>query len=234
MRRLSIALLLLSACASRPQSQVAFDHLLLFVSPNAPERAALERAGFLTAPDVNRHEGQGTASITYEFDNAFLELIWPDETVAVAPALTVAHQKFQKRSQWRTSGYAPIGIALHRVGPETPLPVASWSTAPPWMAPGTSMQILTARDDTASPSISVHPEGPKKGAAHSIGVRRVTAVRLIEPNGYTPVDAVTYLVKSGVITTARGAEWAVDLTFDGGAQRQSHDFRPDLPLVIHY
>lgn len=234
MREFSIAVIILSACASRPQAPVAFDHVLLFVSRGAPERAVLERAGFLVAPEVNRHEGQGTASITFEFDNSFLELIWPDDTVPVAAGVERAHEKFQQRSRWRTSGWSPIGIALHRVGPETPLPVASWSIALPWMQPGTSMQILTPRDDTTSPSISVHPEGPKKGADHPIGVRRITAVRLIAPRAYAPAEAVTYLEKIGVLSLRHGPEWAVDLTFDGGAHRQSHDFRPDLPLVIHY
>ena len=55
------------------------------MSRDAPERAALERAGLKISPDVNRHDGQGTASISAEFLNAYLELMWPDPTVSVAP-----------------------------------------------------------------------------------------------------------------------------------------------------
>ena len=33
---------------------------------------------------MNRHDGQGTASISAEFLNAYLEFIWPDPTVSVA------------------------------------------------------------------------------------------------------------------------------------------------------
>jgi hypothetical protein len=37
------------------------SHAWIVVAPGAPERAALEKAGFRIAPTVNRHDGQGTA-----------------------------------------------------------------------------------------------------------------------------------------------------------------------------
>ena len=46
------------------------------------KRRALEKAGFRIAPTVNRHDGQGTASVTVELLNGFLELIYPDPTAA--------------------------------------------------------------------------------------------------------------------------------------------------------
>jgi hypothetical protein len=154
--------------------------------------------------------------------------------VSVTPDLERAYAKFQLRSDWRRSGWSPIGIAMHRVGPVAPLPVATWSASPPWMQPGTEMLMLTPRDDTKSPSLSVHPEGPKHGAAHPIGVLRITAARIIAPQAYEPIDALTYLAREHVIGLDRGAEWTLDLTFDDGAQGKSKDFRPELPLRIHY
>src|SRR5262249_15238230 len=53
---------------------LALSHAWIVVPPGALERAALERAGFRIAPTVNRHDGQGTASITVELLNGFLEL----------------------------------------------------------------------------------------------------------------------------------------------------------------
>src|SRR5689334_12164100 len=88
-RRVSTFLtLLIAATAAQGQSQsspkfLEFDHVWIAVPPGAPERAALEKAGFRIAPEINRHEGQGTASATVEFDNAFLELIWADPAVHV-------------------------------------------------------------------------------------------------------------------------------------------------------
>jgi hypothetical protein len=63
--------------------ELEFDHVWIVVSRDAPERAALERAGFKISPNVNRNDGQGTASVSAEFLNAYIELMWPDPTVSV-------------------------------------------------------------------------------------------------------------------------------------------------------
>ncbi|MGA9543402.1 MAG: VOC family protein [Candidatus Sulfotelmatobacter sp.] len=62
---------------------IELDHVWIMVSQDAPERAALERAGFQISKDINHHEGTGTSSITVEFENTYLELMWPDPKVPV-------------------------------------------------------------------------------------------------------------------------------------------------------
>ena len=71
-----------SPASSEPQLE--FDHVWIVVTRDAPEHAALERAGLKISPDVNHHDGQGTASISAEVLNAHIELIWPDPTVSVS------------------------------------------------------------------------------------------------------------------------------------------------------
>jgi Glyoxalase-like domain len=94
----TLALILVAApvVPATAQSPIELDHVWIMVSPNAPERAALERAGFHVSPDLNRHDGQGTASITVEFENAYLELMWPDSTITVSPGLEQAAQDCQE------------------------------------------------------------------------------------------------------------------------------------------
>jgi hypothetical protein len=233
-------------------SPIAFDHVWIVVQPNAPERALLEQAGFRFDPRVNRHEGQGTASVTAEFRNAFLELLWRDAGVPVAPGMERAAEKFQRRMDWRTTGAAPIGIVLHFAGTApAPVPLASWEVAPSWMPPGSVITMLTPREDLVSPSLSIHPrslpvppdanerlirdrDGNADLLVHPIGVHDVTAVRIVSPRGYTPIRALRYLRDERILGLDVGAEWAVELTFDGGAQGHARDFRPDLPLLIRY
>src|SRR5713101_9511673 len=138
-------------------AELEFDHVWIVVSRDAPERAALERAGFKISPNVNRHDGQGTASVSAEFLNAYIELMWPDPTVSVAAGAERGVEKFKNRMNWRTSGWCPIGIALHRNGPGATLPFPTWSIAPDWMPKGTAIEILTARDDPKSPSFFIEP-----------------------------------------------------------------------------
>jgi hypothetical protein len=237
-----------SATTSPSMSSAEFAHVWIVVTRDAPERAALEKAGLKISPDVNRHDGQGTASITADFQNSYIELIWPDPTVSVAPGAERGVEKFKNRMNWRTSGWCPIGIGLHRVGGATPFPFPTWTIAPDWMPKGTAIEILTARDDTKSPSFFIEPDvlavkekgntgknDSKVGASqHRIGVQRITKIQLVRPKGYQPVTAFVYLEKAGILQSSQGNEWAVEITFDGGQKSQTKDLRPDLPLVIHY
>jgi hypothetical protein len=111
------------------EAKLEFDHVWIVVTRDAPERLALERAGLKISPDLNRHDGQGTASISAEFQNSYLELMWPDPTVSVAPGAERGVEKFKNRMNWRTSGWCPIGIGLHRDGPAAPLPFPTWTIA---------------------------------------------------------------------------------------------------------
>jgi len=231
-------------CEKGSAAELEFDHVWIVVSRDAPERAALEKAGLKISPNVNRHDGQGTASISAEFRNAYLELMWPDPTVSVAPGAERGVEKFKNRMNWRTSGWCPIGIGLHRVGPSqpAPLPFPTWKIAPDWMPKGTAIEILTAREDTKSPSFFIEPavlavkeEANRQIASdHPIGVERVTEVRLVRPKEYQPVAAFTYLENAGIFKSSEGKEWAVEITFDAGRKNQRQDLRPDLPLVLHY
>src|SRR5881392_4109542 len=138
-------------------AELEFDHAWIVVSRDAPERAALERAGLKISPNVNRNDGQGTASVSAEFFNAYIELMWPDPTVSVAQGAERGVEKFKNRMNWRTSGWCPIGIGFHRNGQGPTLPFPTWSIAPDWMPKGTAIEILTARDDTKSPSFFIEP-----------------------------------------------------------------------------
>ena len=187
---------------------------------DAPERAALEHAGLKIAPDVNRNDGQGTASISSEFLNGYLELIWPDPTVPVSSGAERGVEKFKNRMNWRTSGWCPIGLGLRRVGAVTTLPFPTWTIAPDWMPPGTAIEILTARDDTKSPSFFIEPpvlavneeanrnlaeNDPKRAALqHPIGVERLTEIRLVRPKEYQPCPAFSYLEKAALFKSSKG------------------------------
>jgi len=238
------ALMLFGTATAGDSPGLCFDHVWIMVSPNAPERAALERAGFQIAGEVNRHDGQGTASITVEFHSTFLELLWLDPTVPVSPGLERAAEKFRQRTLWRTSGWCPFGIGVRRTTEkQAPLPFPTWSAAAPWMPPGSAHEMLTPRDDTKSPSLFIPPrtmadiaEQAARGARfqHPIGVHDITGVRLLSPRTYEPIEPLKYLQNQGVLTLKQDEQWVLELTFDGGAKKLAKDLRPDLPLIIHY
>ena len=238
MRKISIAVFLFVAAATAfaEQPKLRFDHLFILVQPGAPERAALAKAGFTIDPNVSRHDGQRTASISTEFDDGYIELMWVEPTVNVVATGQRAVEKFRNRAAWRTSGWSPFGINLSPIkrGDIPAFPFPTWSITMPWMDGG-SIVVLTARDDTASPSVSLHPEATRqKGARHANSVKKITHVRIVAPRGYTPVPAMTYARDIGAIELGSGDAWLAEITFDGGRKKETRDLRPDLPLLVHY
>jgi hypothetical protein len=227
------------------------SHAWIVVTIGAPERRALEKSGLRIAPTVNRHEGQGTASVTVELFNGFLELIYPDPTVPVAPALQAGAEKFRLRSAWRETGYSPIGIVFDRT-PATPekFPFVTWRFSADWMETGTFIAMLTPKEmpKAVSLSISSHPAStrasenaalardPVKGAMflHPNGARRLTGLRVVAPSADGLPPAVSYIDSYGLVKFEVGRQWLLEVTLDNGKQGKIKNLEPDLPMVIHY
>src|SRR5215471_1689334 len=240
----STLLSVVGVSAAASGQQLAFDHVSIMVSPGAPERRALEQGGLQISPDVNRNEGQGTASIAVEFQNSYLELVWVDASVSVKPSLEVAAQKFRNRMAWRTSGWCPFGIASRRTtDQDLTLPFPTWSWTADWMPKGAEMVMLTPREDTRSPALYIEPRAltdQDKQAAlaarfhHPLGVHRITSVRLASPKTYQPIAPLSHLRRERILRLDQGEQWLLDLSFDGGKKKKSKDLRPDLPLILRY
>ncbi|MGH9868140.1 MAG: VOC family protein [Candidatus Polarisedimenticolia bacterium] len=227
------------------------SHAWIVVKTGAQERTAFEKAGFRVAPTVNRHDGQGTASVTVELLNGFLELIYPDPTVPVSPALQAGAEKFRKKSAWRETGHSPIGIVFERT-PATPkeFPFPTWRISADWMEKGTFIEMLTPRDafQAVSLSISSHAESthekenealardPAKGAIflHPNGARRLTGLRVVAPGADGLPPAASYISGHGLAKFDVGGQWLLDVTLDNGTQGVTKDLQPDLPMVVHY
>jgi hypothetical protein len=242
----------LTTAAKPKHPAFEFDHVWIAVVPGAPERALLERDGFHVAPGVNRHEGQGTASISFEFTNTFLELIWADSSVLVDPGREAVPRRFRQRSAWRTSGASPIGIHVHRT-PGTPdsLPFPTWPLHVGWMPEGAVYRMITPRTDSISASFNVLPRGmhvaplkvPPASALDSIrvtaldqpeGARTVTRMRLLCPPAARNTDATRIFQSLGAVEVVPDSIWAIELTLEKGSRGTLRDYRPALPLVIRW
>src|SRR5438105_2712599 len=229
----------------------ALSHAWIVVTTGAPERKALEKAGFRIAPTVSRHDGQGTASVTVELLNGFLELIYPDPTVPVSPAAQAGAEKFRLKSRWRETGYSPIGIVFDRT-PATPekLPFATWKVSADWMEKGTFIEMMTPKEmpNAVSLSISSHPASTRESATealardpgtaamflHPNGARRLTRVRVVAPteDGFPP--AASYIAGHELMKFEVGNRWLLDVTLDNGTQGLTKNLEPELPMVVHY
>ena len=243
-----LAALPLPAVAAEPVP-FTLSHAWIVVTTGAPERAALEKAGFRIAPTVNRHDGQGTASVTVELLNGFLELIYPDPTVSVSPALRAGAEKFRLKSRWRDSGYSPIGIVFDRTpGWAGTLPFPTWKITADWMDKGTFIEMMTPKETPKAVSLSISSQAastrdkenealdPVKDAMflHPNGARRLTGLRVVAPEAESLPPSAAYIGARGLVQFAVEGRWRLDVTLDGGAKGVTRDLQPDLPMTIHY
>jgi hypothetical protein len=222
-------------------SVLNLSHAWIVVKTGAAERTALEKAGFLIAPTVNRHDGQGTASISVEFLNGYFELLYPDPTVPVSEALKAGAERFRLKSEWRTTGYSPIGIVFQRTAATPdPFPFPTWRVTAEWMGKGRFIELLTPRETPKAVSLSISPfvePARKPGdpvAQHPNGARRLTAIRVTAPSADLLPPSASYIQSKRLMKFDVGSVWLLDLTLDAAKQGITKDFRPELPLIVHY
>jgi hypothetical protein len=210
-------------------SPLELDHLFVWVSEGAPEASALERLGLRPDPTVHKHAGQGTSSVVFLFERAYLELIWVDEPEVAAAKGREMGADMIARADWRRTGASPFGVGLRRrrAGDEPPFPTREYRAE--WMPPETCILIAEDAADVREPFRFVVPEGiamappeqleewleskpeMRESFTHPLGVRALTGARV------------------GV-----GGPPYAELTFDDGARGELFDAGPTLPLRLRY
>jgi hypothetical protein len=77
------------------------DHVVVFVSVDAPEAKALESLGLTGFGGTTRHGNLGTASTAFFFENVYLELLWVHDETATQEAFAPVGFDVQARMTWR-------------------------------------------------------------------------------------------------------------------------------------
>jgi hypothetical protein len=224
---------------------VELDHVFVVVSPGGKaEISALRSAGLTLDPELSKHPGQGTASISALFENAYLELIWVDSTVRVDRELASVNAWFRRAAAWRTTGASPFGLGLRRLpGVTADLPVPVTRQSAPWLKPGTAYELLHQKADSLAADFLVLPndrtvpgwiawvrERTPAQLKHNSGDHALTRVRVHGPPPHEPT-AFARLRPAPVEFVSSTAVF-LELYMDGGKRGQRIDLRPTLPLVL--
>jgi len=217
-----------------PTAWGELDHIMIFCNVGAPEAGALTDRGLHEGPG-NTHPGQGTANRRFFFPNAYLELVWIENSVE-AQSPEARDTRLFERWQRRGNGACPFGLVF-RPGPRGPVvPPASWTYAPRYFPPGFTIEV--ARDlpanepllfylSFAKPSL-VENLGPAQGA---VPIGSITGVTLHLPQTHVLSPALNSLVEAGVVTVEPAREYLLDLFHTGGTS-QIIDLRPQLALRL--
>jgi hypothetical protein len=230
-------------CPAAQTPRVELDHVFVVVQPGAAaEIAALQSAGLTVASRVAKHPGQGTASRAVLFENAYLELIWVDSSVAIDAKHASAAQWFRDAAAWRTNGHSPFGLGLRRLpGDTAALPVPVKRESAEWLEPGTAYELLRQPGDSVAAEFFVVPasrsvpnwiasvrERAPQLLQHPGGGHKITRVRVHGPANQHPIAFRVLLPKP----LERAAKPLLELELDNGARGERIDLRPVLPLVV--
>ena len=201
-------------------------------------------AGVNVVSDTRRHDGQGTASVAAFFENAYLELIWVDSTVAVAPEHETTAQWFRDAAAWRTTGHSPFGLGLRRRPEDVDaLPVPVQREPAPWLGQGAAYELLHQPSDSLAADFFVVPKMASVPAwiarvrerepellRHPGGGRKITLVRLHGMPQHQP--AAFRIRRPDGVEMDRDSGPLLEVHLDNGIRGERVDLRPILPLVI--
>ncbi|MGL5083679.1 MAG: VOC family protein [Microcoleaceae cyanobacterium] len=219
------------------------DHLFIWVASDAPEKTTLIESGFQFDEELIVHHGQGTASITFSFENAYIELIWVNDEDEAAKFGQAINTDLLARARWHSTGACPFGIALRRKDKvRAALPFAVRPFHAEWMRANDTILFAEGASDLGTPLIFVIPPEMDWAAAvegdanlrdsicHPIGSRQLTLTQATITSTIFDIGAL------GALTNALqfevGSAPLVSLTLDDGRQRQAMSFEPALPLKI--
>src|SRR6478736_2891651 len=148
-----------------PTAWGELDHIMIFCNVGAPEAGALTDRGLHEGPG-NTHPGQGTANRRFFFPNAYLELVWIENSVE-AQSPEARDTRLFERWQRRGNGACPFGLVF-RPGPRGPVvPPASWTYAPRYFPPGFTIEV--ARDLPANEPLLFYLSSEKPSLLEILG-----------------------------------------------------------------
>ena len=225
------------------------DHIFICTQKDAPEAELLKAFGLLEG-SRNVHLGQGTANRRFFFHNTMLELLWLDNPKDAQSELTRPTGLFERCSLSDTST-SPFGFcfrptnsgAKNSSDAETKATFPAWDYRPSFFPKSLAAEVGLAPltepmwfflSFASRPSNRKDIKDSKEPLNHEIGFKELTAV-VIQGMHSEELSLPAECVNSvDGFAIKQGDTHLIELEFDGGGARKSHDFRPALPLVLRW
>jgi hypothetical protein len=218
------------------------DHLFICASVGGPEAACLVEFGLTEGPP-NEHPGQGTATRRFFFRNAMLELLWVNDSKEAQLEATRATCLWER---WiaRSDGACPFGLAFRPASAHSSeVPFSAWEYRPNYLPPSACFYVGNNSHLLTEPMLVYlpfrrRPEGnsslPPESLRHATGFKELTRVELVSPHAGRPFAELHAVTRTGLVALRSGAEFRIELGFEGELNGKTADFSPSLPMSIHW
>ncbi|MBD2234172.1 hypothetical protein [Phormidium tenue] len=219
------------------------DHLFICTEPDAPAAEQLLQFG-LVEGRANVHAGQGTANRCFFFHNLMLELLWV-HNAAEAQSDVTRPTYLWARWAGRSQNACPFGVCLRPIEGQVheALPFPTWNYQPAYFPGGVAIPVATNVSVLSEPMLfylpfakrqDSYPEAKAQPLDHAFGGREVTRVSLTLTQPPPRSAELEAIAATNLIAIQTGPAYLMELGFDGETQAQHHDFRPALPLIVHW
>lgn len=236
---------------NRDHALLEVDHLQIYTGGGLPNIFALQGLGLNNANQIVRREIQGTASMLFFFENAYLEIISVEDEIAFRHYSAQTRMNLLERSQWRQTGASPFGVGLRPIASnhfDSELLMDDYKFSTESGYPETkinfSAENLIAVHEPMCFTIPHHialtnwldssNENHQQFITHPLGIKRLTGVKIQIDTHLALTNAVSLLEDNGIITIERGMSPLLELTFDGNIHNKVVDARPILPILLRY
>ncbi len=211
--------------------KLILDHVFILTDEFAHVADALVSLG-LKESFSRDHSGQGTSNRRFEFSNSMLEFLWvrDSDEAENGPARDL---QFPKRAS--ESAASPFGIILCSAYTQSEfLPYPGWAYQPDYFKPPMAFHIgnnSTKLDEPLcifAPFIKPKENKPETGLFQSISnVTIQIATTVLSPE----MQAAS---KACGLTIRTGKEHLMEIVLDNNRLSKHQDFRPNIPLIVHW
>lgn len=207
------------------------DHVFILVEPKAQVADLLVSIG-IEESFGRHHDGQGTSNRRFEFSDGMLEFLWVRD---VDEAISGPGRDLLLPERAGKAFASPFGIILHRKdNSHSNMPFEGWRYQPDYFDPPWAFHVGINSCDLLEPLCIYLPFiEPCNTKIEKGRFKSITSVRI-----YVPVeplsDVLAAVHRADRLSIVHGEQHLMEVTLDENQCGLSSDFRPEIPLILHW
>ncbi|NEO86573.1 MAG: VOC family protein [Spirulina sp. SIO3F2] len=209
------------------------DHVFILVEPGAKVADRLLELGFQEGRG-NTHPGQGTANRRFYFVNGMLELLWVRDA---EEARQGPGRKLQFPERATNPNASPFGMIFvpnpDQVSQAAPFP--GWHYQPDYFLPPQGFHVGTNAENLMEPLCFYFPfyKPPASQSQPQRNPHKISVVSIATPSTDT-TGVLGLAAQSDRLSIQFASAHGMEITLDQHRLGRTADFRPEMPLVLHW
>jgi len=208
-------------------------HFFILVKPGG-EVADLLSSLNMSEGTRNKHEGQGTSNRRFNFSNGTLEVLWVHDK---KEAMEGPGRDMLLPERAANPTACPFGLIFNRKdNDDLEMPFDGWKYEPDYFQAPWAFHVGSNSKNILEPLCIYMPFVEPGASVTSVDnevFRSISKVHI-----HTPLEFISNVIETvnnaDRLSIERGDEHLMEVTFNESQVGLSKDFRPNVPLIIHW